>query len=172
MKPTPTARLVAEARFTSSNPAVSPGVPRGPPSTSTQRETPAARPQSKMAAAVRPLPQRAQSGPHGRALRRRPRAALRARRAGAGAVPQPAAAARAHRKLCGRRPVAARNFGSRRRRSQEPRPRSRRSLRSRHVALRRALVKPPTDPAQSQRRRSSSNGDLNTTKDDIELPAH
>ena len=41
-------------------------------------------------------------------LRGRPRAALRARRAGAGAVPEPAAAALAHRVLCRRRPVAAR----------------------------------------------------------------
>ena len=47
-------------------------------------------------------------GPHGRLVRGRPRAALRARRAAAGAVPEPAAAARAHGKLCRRRPVAAR----------------------------------------------------------------
>ena len=92
-------------------------------------------------AAARPV------GPHGRALRGRPRAALRARRAGAGAVPEPAAAARAHGKLCRRRPVAARKHTPKTKATvagapteiQEP-------LRVRHVALRRAVVKPPTDP--------------------------
>ena len=124
-----------------------------------------------MAAAVRPMPQRAQSGPtavlfEDDPVRRYERDA-------------PAPARSPNRRppplrtgsCVGDAPSPRESIQSRRRRrSQEPRPRSR--SRSGSVTSRSgARSLSPQRTQLSQRRRSSSNGDLGTTKDDTELPA-
>ena len=124
-----------------------------------------------MAAAVRPLPQRAQSGPTAVLFEDDPVARYQDSRPAPARSPNRRPPPLRTGSCVGDAPSPRESFGSRRRRrSQEPRPRSR--SRSGSVTSRSgARSLSPQRTTLSQRRRSSSNGDLGTTKDDTELPA-
>ena len=141
-----TARLVAEARFTSSNPAVCRQAFHAARGRRRRRARPSRPPASTMAAAVRPLPQRARSrAPRPCSSKTTPcgatSATRRRRRGPRTGGRRPCAPGPVWATPRRRAKASVQDEGDgRRSRDLDPE-----SLRFRHVSLRRAVVKPPTD---------------------------